>query len=53
MEKEETKEKVAIVKYDGTRNALKRAIELCGGFEGLKPSHKILLKPNILWAGTK
>jgi uncharacterized protein (DUF362 family) len=53
MEKEQTKEKVAIVKYDGTGNALERAIELCGGFEELKPSHKILLKPNILWAGTK
>ena len=53
MEKEQTREKVAVVKYDGTPNALKKAIELCGGFEELKPDHKILLKPNILWGGTK
>jgi uncharacterized protein (DUF362 family) len=48
-----TSEKVAVVKYDGTSNAFRKAIELCGGFEGLKPDHKILLKPNILWGGTK
>src|SRR4030042_3893065 len=53
MEKEQIKEKVAITKYDGTLNPLGEAIELCGGFEELKPDHKILLKPNILWAGTK
>ena len=46
-------EKVAILKYDGTSNPLKEAIEWCGGFEGLKPHHKILLKPNIVWAATK
>ncbi|MEW6377449.1 MAG: DUF362 domain-containing protein [Thermodesulfobacteriota bacterium] len=53
MEKEQMREKVAIVKYDGTSNALKKAIELCGGFEELKADDKILLKPNILWGGTK
>src|SRR3990172_988097 len=53
MEPGQAKERVAIVKYDGTSNALRRAIELSGGFEGLKPEHKILLKPNILWGGTK
>ena len=53
MEIDEPREKVAVVKYDGTSNALKKAIELCGGFEKLKPDHKILLKPNILWGGTK
>jgi uncharacterized protein (DUF362 family) len=53
MEKGEIKEKVAIVKHDGTLKSLREAIELCGGFEALKPGHKILLKPNILWAGTK
>jgi uncharacterized protein (DUF362 family) len=53
MEKEQIKEKVAIVKYNGTVNPLRKAIELCGGFEELKPNHKILLKPNIIWAGTK
>jgi len=53
MEKGQPKEKVAIVKYDGTSNALRKTIELCGGFEELKPDYKILLKPNILWGGTK
>ncbi len=53
MEKEQIREKVAITKYDGTLNPLRKAIELCGGFEELKPDHKILLKPNIVWAGTK
>ena len=47
------KEKVAITKYDGTLNSLRKAIELCSGFEELKPDHKILLKPNIIWGGTK
>jgi uncharacterized protein (DUF362 family) len=53
MEKGQPREKVAVVKYDGTSTALRKAIELCGGFEKLKPDHKILLKPNILWGGTK
>lgn len=53
METNEPARKVAVVKYDGTSNALRKAIELCGGFEELKPDHKILLKPNILWGGTK
>jgi uncharacterized protein (DUF362 family) len=45
--------KVAIVKYDATSDALRRAIELCGGFEKLKTGDKVLLKPNIVWGGTK
>ncbi len=53
MEKEHIKDKVAIAKYDGTLNSLRETIESCGGFEDLKPDHKILVKPNILWAGTK
>jgi len=53
MEMEERREIVAVVKYNGTTDDLKKAIELCGGFEELKPHHKILLKPNILWGGTK
>jgi len=53
MKTNEPARKVAVVKYDGTSNALRKAIELCGGFEELKPDHKILLKPNILWGGTK
>ena len=53
MEKGQPREEIAIVKYDGTSNALKKAIDLCGGFKELRPDHKILLKPNILWGGTK
>ncbi|HYA13150.1 MAG TPA: hypothetical protein VEF33_02305 [Syntrophales bacterium] len=46
-------EKVAVVKYDATLDSLRRAIELCDGFERLKTSDKILLKPNILWGGNE
>jgi len=53
MEKGQIKEIVAISKYDGTLDPLRKTIDLCGGFETLQPSHKILLKPNIVWAGTK
>jgi uncharacterized protein (DUF362 family) len=49
----EPRETVAVVKYEGTPDALENAIELCDGFDGLKPNHRILLKPNILWGGTK
>jgi uncharacterized protein (DUF362 family) len=40
---------VAIVKYNGTPDALRRAVELCDGLRDLKSSDRILLKPNILW----
>lgn len=40
---------VAIVKYDDTPNALRKAITLCDGFEKLKKGSKILLKPNTVW----
>jgi uncharacterized protein (DUF362 family) len=46
-------EKVSIVKYDAISDSLRKAIELCDGFDRLKTSDKILLKPNILWGGTK
>jgi len=42
---------VTIVRYDGTSNALRRAIDLCDGFEKLSRNDKILLKPNVLWGG--
>ena len=50
MENGQPREKVAVVKYDGTPNSLKKAIDLCDGFKELKPDHKILLKPNIRYA---
>lgn len=37
---------VALVRYDGSLDSLRRAIELCGGFEKLKPGDKVLIKPN-------
>jgi len=43
---------VAIVKYDKTLNSLRKAIELCNGFEELKPKSRVLLKPNIETSGT-
>ncbi len=45
------KNSVAVVRYDETSNALRRAIDLCDGFEGLRGTNRILLKPNIMWGG--
>ncbi|MDD2233763.1 MAG: DUF362 domain-containing protein [Desulfitobacteriaceae bacterium] len=44
---------VALVKRqdDQTLAALRKAIEACGGFEGLKPGTKIILKPNMVMRG--
>ena len=42
---------VSLIKYDGTSNAVARAVELCNGFEHLRENHKVLLKPNVLWGG--
>jgi uncharacterized protein (DUF362 family) len=53
MEVEHSKEKVAIVRYDGTFDSFAKAIKLCNGLDGLKASDKVLLKPNILWGGRK
>jgi uncharacterized protein (DUF362 family) len=39
------------VRYDGKSSALRRAIELCNGFKGLKPNSRVLLKPNNLGSG--
>jgi uncharacterized protein (DUF362 family) len=50
---EQSKEKVAIVRYDGSFETFEKAMELCEGFERLKTDDKVLLKPNILWGGTK
>jgi uncharacterized protein (DUF362 family) len=37
---------VSIVRFDGTLNSLRRAIDLCHGFEKLDRSAPILIKPN-------
>jgi uncharacterized protein (DUF362 family) len=41
--------KVAITKYDGSLDAVKKGIESVDGLQGLKPSDTILIKPNIVW----
>ena len=53
MEPQQSKEIVAIVKYNGSANFLSKALELCSGLDGLKTSDKVLLKPNLLWGGTR
>ncbi len=37
---------VSIVKYDGSLNSLRKAVELCDGFGRLKPTDRVLVKPN-------
>jgi uncharacterized protein (DUF362 family) len=44
---------VAVVKYDETSEALRKAIELANGFEELKRSDRVLLKPNVVWGGSE
>jgi uncharacterized protein (DUF362 family) len=41
---------VALVKRDNgqTLGTLRKAIETCGGFEGLKPGTKVIIKPNMV-----
>lgn len=53
MEPKQSKRKVAIVKHDGTYDSFVKALELCGGLDGLKINDKVLLKPNIVWGGTR
>lgn len=37
---------VSLVRFDGSLDSVRKAIELCGGFEKLRPSHRVLIKPN-------
>jgi len=37
---------VSLVKFDGSLDSLRRAIELCDGFEELNKNDKVLIKPN-------
>jgi uncharacterized protein (DUF362 family) len=37
---------VSLVKFDGSLNSLRKAIELCDGFEKLNRSDSVLIKPN-------
>lgn len=47
------KNKVSIVKYNGTFDSFAKVLELCNGLEGLRANDRVLLKPNIFWGGTK
>ena len=51
----QSNDNVAITRYDGTISAIEKGIELIKGFEDLRPSDNILIKPNVLWGagGTK
>lgn len=37
---------VSLVRYDGSRESLRTAIELCDGFAKLGPNDRVLIKPN-------
>jgi len=37
---------VSLVKYDGMPDSIRRAVELCNGFENLGREHRVLIKPN-------
>jgi uncharacterized protein (DUF362 family) len=37
---------VSLVKFDGSLDSLRKAIELCGGFQKLGKNDRILIKPN-------
>jgi uncharacterized protein (DUF362 family) len=37
---------VSLVRFDDARDSLRRAIELCGGFERLSKTDRVLIKPN-------
>jgi uncharacterized protein (DUF362 family) len=42
---------VPVVKLQEPLESLRKAIELCGGFEGLGRNDKVLIKPNICLSG--
>ncbi len=37
---------MSLVKFDGSLDSLRKAIELCGGFDKLNRNDKVLIKPN-------
>ena len=40
---------VSLVRYDRALSPVRRALELCGGLERIKPGDKVFLKPNIVY----
>jgi uncharacterized protein (DUF362 family) len=43
------KAQVSVVRYEKPLESLRKAVELAGGFSGLKPSDKVVIKPNALF----
>lgn len=39
---------VALMRYEDSPDSLKNLIGLCGGFEALKPGHRVFIKPNLV-----
>jgi uncharacterized protein (DUF362 family) len=42
---------VSVVKLQEPLESLRKAVELCGGFQGLGRNDKVLIKPNICLSG--
>jgi len=40
--------KISLVKYTDSPNSLKDSIALCDGFKNLKPTDRVLIKPNLV-----
>lgn len=43
------KHPVSVVRYEAPGVSVRRAIELIGGLEGLKPTDKVYIKPNVVY----
>lgn len=43
-----THQSVSIVKYQENSETVRKALELCDGFKGLKARDKVLIKPNMV-----
>ena len=39
---------IALKRYESSPDSLRELIELCGGFDRLKPDHRVLIKPNLM-----
>jgi uncharacterized protein (DUF362 family) len=39
---------IALKRYESSPDSLRDLIELCGGFDGLKPDHRVFIKPNLV-----
>lgn len=44
---------VALTRFDGSAEPLRKALELSGGLAALDPAGKVLVKPNLVWGGGK